>query len=53
MTAYRQNIRSLTADYGQTMATLSETDVINYFDRVKLQGEYKAMLCLQNRNKLR
>ncbi len=53
MTAFRQNMRPLIADQAQMMNAASETDIISYFDRLKLQGEYKAMLWLQNRNRLR
>jgi hypothetical protein len=53
MTAFRQEIRTLTIDYIPAMRAVSENEVISYFDRMKLQGEYKAMLWLQNRNKLR
>jgi hypothetical protein len=53
MTAIRQNIRSRTADLLPMMNTASENDIISYFNRMNLQGEYKAMLWLQNRNKLR
>jgi hypothetical protein len=53
MTAFRQNVRTLTSDFGGMMTRADETEIISYFDRMKLQGEYKAMLWLQNRNKLR
>jgi hypothetical protein len=53
MTALRQDIRSLATVFGEALNTLSEPEIISYFDRMKLQGEHKAMLWLQNRNKLR
>jgi len=53
LTTFRQNTRTLTADFSPMMARANENEIISYFDRMKLQGEYKAMLWLQNRNKLR
>src|ERR1043166_4766944 len=49
----RKNIRDLSANSLQRLDTASESDIINYFDRFKFQGETKAMLWLQNRNNLR
>jgi hypothetical protein len=31
----------------------NEAEIISYFDRAEVQGEYKAMLWLHNRDKLR
>jgi hypothetical protein len=53
LTAFRQNVRSLTPQLEEMMARGNEPEIISYFDRMKLQGEYKALLWLQNRNKLR
>ena len=53
LTAFRQGVRTLTPQIDELMARGNETEIISYFDRMKLQGEYKAMLWLQNRNALR
>ena len=53
LTALRQNIKSLTVEFGGLMGGASETEIISYFDRMKLQGETKAILWLQHRNHLR
>ena len=53
LTAFRQNVKSLVPQIEEMMARGNETEIISYFDRMKLQGEYKAMLWLQNRNRLR
>lgn len=53
LAASRQNIRSLTTDFLPNLSRASENDIINYFDRFRLQGETKAILWLQNRNNLR
>jgi hypothetical protein len=50
MINFRQNIRALTPQFDQMLARGDETEIIGYFDRMKLQGEYKAMLWLRNRN---
>jgi hypothetical protein len=51
--AFRQSVKTLTPQLNELMARGNETEIISYFDRMKLQGEYKAMLWLQNRNNLR
>jgi hypothetical protein len=51
--AYRQSLRPLTMAYTDMMARGNELEIISYFDRLKIQGEYKAMLWLHNREKLR
>ena len=53
LTAFRQNVRTLTPQIDGLMARGNETEIISYFDRMKLQGEHKALLWLQNRNALR
>ena len=53
LTAFRQNVKTLTPQIEEMMARGNEAEIISYFDRMKLQGEYKAMLWLQNRNRLR
>ena len=53
MTAFRQSIKTLTPQVEEMMARGNETEIISYFDRMKLQGEYKTLLWLQNRNNLR
>lgn len=53
LTAFRQTTKTLAANFEPMMARADESEIISYFDRLKLQGEYKAMLWLQNRNKLR
>jgi hypothetical protein len=53
VTAYRQSLRPLTMAYTDMMARGNELEIISYFDRLKIQGEYKAMLWLHNREKLR
>lgn len=53
LTAFRQNVKTLTPQIEEILAWGNETEIISYFDRMKLQGEYKAMLWLQNRNRLR
>ena len=49
MTAFRQSVRTLTPQADEMMARGDEREIINYFDRLKLQGEYKALLWLQSR----
>jgi hypothetical protein len=53
MNAFRQQIRTLTANFEPMMARGDANEIISYMDRIKSQGEYKAMLWLQNRNNLR
>ena len=53
MNAHRQSLRSLTIAYAGMMARGNESEIISYFDRLKVQGEPKAMLWLLNRDKLR
>ena len=53
LTAFRQNVKTLTPAFEPMMARGDVNEIISYFDRIKLQGEYKAMLWLQNRNNLR
>jgi hypothetical protein len=53
LTAFRQNVKTLLPQIEEMMARGNEAEIISYFDRMKLQGEYKAMLWLQNRNRLR
>ncbi|HMJ92054.1 MAG TPA: hypothetical protein VK530_19690 [Candidatus Acidoferrum sp.] len=53
MTAFRQNVKTLMPEVSAMVARGNENEIISYFDRMKLQGEYKALLWLQNRNKLR
>jgi len=35
------------------MARGDEGEIISYFDRLKVQGEYKALLWLRNKNQLK
>lgn len=51
--AFRQNIRTLSPVVDDMLARGNEIEIISYFDRMKLEGEYKAMLWLQNENSLR
>jgi hypothetical protein len=51
--AFRQNVKTLTPQLNELMVRGNETEIISYFERMKLLGEYKAMLWLQNRNNLR
>lgn len=51
--AYRQSLRPLSMAFTDMMVRGNETEIISYFDRVKVQGEHKAMLWLHNREKLR
>jgi hypothetical protein len=53
VTAFRQSVKSLTPQLDEMMARGNETELISFFDRMKVQGEYKTMLWLQNRNQLR
>jgi hypothetical protein len=53
LTAFRQNVRTLTGNFEPMMARGDVNEIISYFDRMKLQGEYKAMLWLKNRSNLR
>ncbi len=53
MTAFRQGTKTVTSEFNDMLMRANETEVISYFDRMKLQGEYKAMLWLRNRNSLR
>jgi len=53
MTAFRQSVKSLIPQVDSLLARGNETEIISYFDRMKIQGEYKALLWLQNRNNLR
>jgi hypothetical protein len=52
MTEWRKNARPLLSDFGGMMERASETEVIGFFDRMKLQGEWRAMQWLQNRDRL-
>lgn len=49
LTAFRQSVRTLTPQFDEMMARGNEGEIINYFDRLKFQGEYKALLWLQQR----
>ena len=53
LTTFRQGVRSLTGGFNEWMTRASEAELISYFDRMKLQGEYKAMQWLRNRESLR
>jgi len=53
LNAVRQNIRTLTGGIDEMMGRATDNEIIGYFDRLKLQGEYQAMLWLRNRNNLR
>ena len=53
MTAFRKSVRDLTADHLPMLSAATENEIISYFDRMKIQGEYKSMLWLKNRNGLR
>ena len=53
LTGFRQGVRSLTEDFGDWMGRASEAELISYFDRMKLQGEYRALQWLRNRESLR
>jgi hypothetical protein len=53
LTAFRQNVKTLIGNFEPMMARGDVNEIISYMDRMKLQGEYKAMLWLQNRNNLR
>ena len=50
---FRETARTLTPELNAMMGRADETEIISYFDRMKVQGEYNAMLWLRNRNKLR
>ncbi|HWN96834.1 MAG TPA: hypothetical protein VNT99_17530 [Methylomirabilota bacterium] len=50
---FRQSVKELIQGFEPWMTGASETELISYFDRMKLQGEYKALLWLQNRHGLR
>ena len=52
LTAFRQGVRSLTQGFNDWMSSASEADLISYFDRLKLQGEYQALQWLRNRQAL-
>jgi hypothetical protein len=53
MNTFRQSVKNLTPQIDNLMARGNESEIISYFDRMKVQGEYKSMLWLQNRNNLR
>ena len=53
LTAFRQSVKTLTPQFDEMMARGDEREIINYFDRLKLQGEYKALLWLKSRNNQR
>lgn len=53
LNGFRQQVRTLTGTFEPMMARGDANEIISYMDRIKLQGEYKAMLWLQNRNNLR
>ena len=50
---FRQSVKDLTQGFEPWMANASEPELISYFDRMKLQGEYKALQWLRNRHNLR
>jgi hypothetical protein len=50
LTAFRTDVRTLMPEFNGMLARGDEAEIISYFDRLKLQGEYKAMLWLKNRN---
>src|SRR6185436_20684350 len=46
LTEWRKNARPLLADFKGMLERASDADVISYFERMKLQGEWRAMLWL-------
>ena len=50
---FKSDVRSLTPQFDEMMARGDEGEIISYFDRLKVQGEYKALLWLRNRNQFR
>jgi hypothetical protein len=51
--AFKSDVRSLTPLADEMMARGDEGEIISYFDRLKIQGEYKALLWLRNKNQFR
>jgi hypothetical protein len=50
MAAFRRDVKTLTPLFDDMLARGDEREIISYFDRLKIQGEYKTLLWLQNRN---
>lgn len=53
LTEFRNSVRPLTPLAEQLLQRGNEMEIVSYFDRMKSQGEYKALLWLQNRERLR
>lgn len=53
LNAFRQEVKTLIPHLGEMTARGNETEIISYFDRMKMQSEYQALLWLRNRNSLR
>jgi hypothetical protein len=53
LTDFRKNVRTFMPEFDAMLARGDENEIIHYYDRIKLQGEYKALEWLHRRNAFR